>query len=175
VLSFIGYQTKEAPLYVGSLTEFLDLSVIMMEPENNVLDQVIVTSKREAISNKMDKKTFSVADNISQSGGSVLQTMQNLLGITTQDGKVQLRGNDKVMVLIDSKQTAITGLGNQSGLDNILASAIDRIEIINNPSSKFDANGNAGIINIIYKKTKQDGVTGKVDIGFGFGSLWERK
>lgn len=104
----------------------------------------------------MDKKVFSVADNITQSGGSVLQSMQNLPGVTLHEGKIQLRGNDKVMVLIDGKQTALTGFGNQSGLDNIPASAIEKIEIINNPSSKFDANGNAGIINIIYKK-KQTG------------------
>ena len=54
-------------------------------------------------------------DNISQTGGSVLQTMQNLPGVTVQDGKVQLRGNDKVTVLIDGKQTALTGFGSQSG------------------------------------------------------------
>ncbi|WP_350340283.1 hypothetical protein [Paraflavitalea speifideaquila] len=59
------------------------------------------------------------------------------------------------MILVDGKQTALTGFGTQSALDNIPASAIDRIEIINNPSAKFDANGNAGIINIIYKKEKK--------------------
>ena len=123
----------------------------------------------------MDKKVFSVADNITQSGGSVLQSMQNLPGVTLHDGKVQLRGNDKVMVLIDGKQTALTGFGNQSGLDNIPASAIEKIEIINNPSAKYDANGNAGIINIIYKKNKQEGFNGKVGITSGYGALWERK
>ncbi len=101
--------------------------------------------------------------------------MQNLPGITVQDGKVQLRGNDKVTILIDGKQTAMTGFGNQAGLDNIPASAIERIEIINNPSSKYDANGNAGIINIIMKKNKQDGFNGKVGLSTGLGSLWVRK
>jgi outer membrane receptor for ferrienterochelin and colicin len=118
----------------------------------------------------MDKKTFSVEDNISQSGGSVLQTMQNLPGVTVQDGKVQLRGNDKITVLIDGKQTALTGMGSQTGLDNIPASAIEKIEIINNPSAKYDANGNAGIINIIYKKNKQDGFNGKA----GLAGAWVR-
>ncbi len=174
-LSFVGYKTKTRPLYVGSLSDFLDLSVIELEEDTNVLNEVVLVSKQEDISAKMDKKTFSVADNIAQSGGSVLQTMQNLPGVTVQDGKVQLRGNDKVMVLVDGKQTAITGFGNQSGLDNIPASAIEKIEIINNPSAKFDANGNAGIINIIYKKSKQEGLNGKVGISSGYGSLWERK
>jgi outer membrane receptor protein involved in Fe transport len=134
-----------------------------------------VTSKSSEVSAKMDKKVFSVSDNIAQSGGSVLQSMQNLPGVTLHEGKVQLRGNDKVMVLIDGKQTALTGFGNQSGLDNIPASAIEKIEIINNPSAKFDANGNAGIINIIYKKNKQEGLNGKIGISSGYGALWERK
>jgi hypothetical protein len=120
-------------------------------------------------------KKFSLANNISQSGGSVLQAMQNLPGVTVQDGKVQLRGNDKVTILIDGKQSAITGYGGQTGLDNLPASAIERIEIINNPSAMYEANGNAGIINIIYKKNRQEGFNGKIGFTGGLGALWERK
>ncbi|WP_166923155.1 TonB-dependent receptor domain-containing protein [Flavobacterium poyangense] len=174
-ISFIGYKTKIQPVYVGSLSDYLDLSVIEIEEDINTLSEVIVTSKAENQNAKMEKKIFSVADNIAQSGGSVLQSMQSLPGVTVHEGKVQLRGNDKVTVLIDGKQTALTGFGNQSGLDNIPASAIDKIEIINNPSARFDANGNAGIINIIYKKNKQEGFNGKIGISSGYGSLWERK
>lgn len=173
--SFIGYKTKTQSVYIGSLSEFLDQGTIELEEDASTLQEVIVVSKSNAVSDKMDKKTFSMADNISQSGGSVLQSMQNLPGVTVQDGKVQIRGNDKVTVLIDGKQTALTGFGNQSGLDNIPASAIDKIEIINNPSAKYDANGNAGIINIIYKKNKKEGFNGKVGFTSGLGALWERK
>ena len=173
--SFIGYKTKTQSVYVGSLSEFLDQGTIELEEDATTLQEVVVVSKTNTVSEKMDKKTFSMADNISQSGGSVLQSMQNLPGVTVQDGKVQIRGNDKVTVLIDGKQTALTGFGNQSGLDNIPASAIDKIEIINNPSAKYDANGNAGIINIIYKKNKKEGFNGKVGFTSGLGALWERK
>ena len=173
--SFIGYKTKTQSVYIGSLSEFLDQGTIELEEDATTLQEVIVVSKSNAVSDKMDKKTFSMADNISQRGGSVLQSMQNLPGVTVQDGKVQIRGNDKVTVLIDGKQTALTGFGNQSGLDNIPASAIDKIEIINNPSAKYDANGNAGIINIIYKKNKKEGFNGKVGFTSGLGALWERK
>ncbi|MFV8370054.1 outer membrane beta-barrel protein [Flavobacterium sp. LB2R40] len=173
--SYIGYKTKVQSVYIGSLSEFLDQGTIELEEDSTTLDEVIVVTKRNGISEKMDKKTFSVADNISQSGGSVLQTMQNLPGVTVQDGKVQIRGNDKVTVLIDGKQTALTGFGNQSGLDNIPASAIEKIEIINNPSARYDANGNAGIINIIYKKNKKEGFNGKAGFTSGIGALWERK
>ena len=173
--SFVVYSNNKQPLYVGSLTAFLDIKTIELTANEKLLNEVVVTGKQDEVSGKMDKKTFSVADNISQGGGSVLQAMQNLPGVTVQDGKVQLRGNDRVTVLIDGKQTALTGFGNQSGLDNIPASAIEKIEIINNPSAKYDANGNAGIINIIYKKSNKEGFNGKVGFTTGLGALWERK
>jgi len=174
-ISFIGYVTKRQSIYVGSLSEFLDVATIDLEEDIKKLTEVVVVAKQDEVGGKMDKKTFKVEDNISQSGGSVLQTMQNLPGVTVQDGKVQLRGNDKVTVLIDGKQTALTGFGSQSGLDNIPSSAIEKIEIINNPSSKYDANGNAGIINIVMKKNKQEGFNGKVGFTTGLGSLWVRQ
>jgi outer membrane receptor protein involved in Fe transport len=174
-VSYIGYTTKRQTLFVGTLSEFLEVPPIELEESTKTLTEVTVTAKQDEVNGKMDKKTFSVADNISQSGGSVLQTMQNLPGVTVQEGKVQLRGSDKITVLIDGKQTALTGMGSQSGLDNIPASAIEKIEIINNPSAKYDANGNAGIINIIYKKNKKDGFNGKVGLTGGLGSLWVRK
>lgn len=174
-ITSIGFKTKTQKLFVGSLSDYLDLNTIEIEQDINNLTEVVVTAKSSNSGTQIDKKVFSVADNIAQSGGSVLQSMQSLPGITTNEGKIQLRGNDKVMILIDGKQTALTGFGNQSGLDNIPASAIERIEIINNPSSKFDANGNAGIINIIYKKNKQEGFNGKIGISSGYGALWERK
>lgn len=173
--SFIGYQSHQEPLFVGNLSEFLDLSTIELAESSQALGEVVITGTSPTLSDKMEKKTYSLADNPSQSGGSVLQAMQNLPGITVQDGKVQIRGNEKITVLVDGKQTALTGFGSQSGLDNIPASAIDRIEIINNPSAKYDANGNGGIINILYKKNRQEGFNGKVGLTTGAGALWVRK
>jgi hypothetical protein len=174
-VSFVGYKPTKKTLFIGNLSEYLDIKTIEIEEKSTELQEVSVIGKTAGISEEMDKKTFSLKGNISQNGGSVLQAMQNLPGVTVQDGKVQLRGNDKVTVLIDGKQTALTGFGNQTGLDNIPASAIEKIEIINNPSAKYDANGNAGIINIIYKKNKKEGFNGKVGFTTGLGSLWERK
>lgn len=174
--SYTGFISKSQPVLVGSLSTFLDLGTVELQQDAKQLQEVVVSAKQDDVSNKMDKKTYSVAANISQSGGSVLQTLKNLPGVTTsQDGKVELRGSDKVAILIDGKQTALTGFGSQTGLDNIPASAIERIEIINNPSAKYDANGNAGIINIIYKKNKQQGFNGKVGFTTGVGALWQKK
>lgn len=175
-LSYTGYQTKLQAVLIGKLSAFLDVGSIELKRDTKVLDAVTVTATQaNGVSDKMDKKTFSIANNVSQSGGSLLQAMSNLPGITTSpDGKVQLRGSDKVAVLIDGKQTALTGFGGQTGLDNIPASAIEKIEIINNPSAKYDANGNAGIINIIYKKNKQEGFNGKIGLMTGLGALWQK-
>jgi len=174
--SYTGFVLKSQPVLVGSLSTFLDIGTIELQQDSTQLQEVVVSSKQDDVSSKMDKKTYSVAANISQSGGSVLQALRNLPGVTTsQEGKVELRGSDKVAILIDGKQTALTGFGSQTGLDNIPASAIERIEIINNPSAKYDANGNAGIINIIYKKNKQQGFNGKVGFATGAGALWQKK
>lgn len=176
VVSYIGYQSSRHNVLIGKLSTFQDLGSIHLKDDQHLLGEVVVSSKQDDVSAKMDKKTFSVADNISQSGGSVLESMKNLPGITVgQDGKIQLRGSDKVAVLVDGKQTALTGFGSQSGLDNIPASAIEKIEIINNPSAKYDANGTAGIINIIYKKEKKEGFNGKIGMAAGVGALWVKK
>lgn len=174
-ISYIGFITKSQPLYIGTLTQFLDLKTIELERKVKGIKEVVIKARQEQVDEKMDKKTFSLSDNITQGGGSVLQAVQNLPGVTVQDGKVQLRGNDKVTVLIDGKQTSLTGFGNQTGLDNIPTSAIEKIEIITNPSAKYDANGNAGIVNIIYKKNKRNGFNGKIGMTTGLGSLWERR
>ena len=174
-VSSIGYMKYAIPFFVGSNSDYIDLGSIMMLEDFQQLNEVVVTGKQDAVSAAMDKKTYSLDDNISQSGGSVLQSMNNLPGVTTQDGQVQLRGNNQVMILLNGKQTAITGFGIQNGLDNIPASSVEKIEIINNPSAKFDANGNAGIINIILKKEEQDGFNGKIGLATGLGALWVRK
>lgn len=173
--SLIGYKTKVQQLFVGGLSQYVGLGTIEIVESSATLQEVEISAKQDEVNGKMDKKTFSVEENVSQSGGSVLQVMQNLPGVTVQDGKVQLRGNEKITILVDGKQTGLTGFGSQNGLDNIPASAIEKIEIINNPSSKYDANGNAGIINILMKKNQQEGFNGKIGLSGGLGALWIKK
>ncbi len=171
----VGYAASVKSVFVGSVSEFLDLGTVELGEAAQTLAEVTIDGKANEVSSKMDRKVFSLNDNVSQVGGSVLQAMQNLPGITVQDGKVQLRGSDKVIVLMDGKQTALTGFGSQAGLDNLPASAIDKIEVITNPSAKYDANGNAGIINIVMKKSRKEGFNGKVGLTTGLGALWVRK
>ena len=174
--SYSGYLSKMYPLLTGQLNNFLDIGVIDLKPDVKLMGDVTVTARKEVVADKMDKKTYSITANTSAAGGSLLEAMKNLPGVTTtQDGKIELRGSDKVMILVDGKQTALTGIGGQASLDNIPSSAIDRIEIINNPSSRYDANGNAGFINIIFKKEKKEGFNGKAGLAGGAGALWIKK
>jgi len=138
----------------------------------SVLGEVIISEKKDLVSSGIEKKSYDIGGNISQAGGSVLDVMRNLPGITVdQEGKLELRGSDKVTVLIDGKQSSLTGYGNQKGLSTIPASNIDKIEIISNPSAKYDASGMAGIINIIYRKEVDKGLNGDVGFSFGIGAL----
>ncbi len=172
----IGYAPLSKPVFVGELSRFLDVGVLKMEPAAPALDKVTVTATRDEVANAMDRKSYTLADNIAQSGGSVVQAVASLPGVTvTQDGKIQLRGSDKVAVLIDGKQSALTGVASQAGLENLPASAIERIEIITNPGAKFDANASAGIINLVLKQEKQEGFNGSVGFTGGAGSLWSRR
>jgi len=173
--SFIGFQKYFKDFFVGNSSEFLSIGTISLNATTSELGEVLVTTERDEVTGKMDKMTYEIDDNISQQGGSVLQTMQNLPGVTVEDGKIVLRGNPNVIILIDGKQSALTGFGNQSGLENIPASSIERIEIINSPSAKYDANGSGGIINIILKKEEQEGFNGKVGLSSGLGALWVKK
>jgi outer membrane receptor protein involved in Fe transport len=175
-ISFIGYETKTIPVLVGKLNETFDVGKIELQASSENLDEVTVSAKREIVSSALDKKSFNIENNISQAGGSVMDAMRNLPGVTiAPEGKVLLRGSDKVTVLIDGKQSSLTGFGNQKGLENIPTSNIERIEIINNPSAKYDSKGLAGIVNIIYKKENESGFNGDVGLNIGVGELTSRK
>lgn len=176
LVSFVGYKDNAINLLIGKLNKTYDLGKIEMEAETESLNEVTITAKKEIISKGLDVKSFNIEDNISQSGGSVLDAMRNLPGITVDnEGVVLLRGSDKVTILIDGKQSSLTGYGNQKGLGNIPSTNIERIEIINNPSAKYNSAGMAGIINIIYKKEKETGFNGELSLNTGIGEFTTRK
>ncbi len=170
-----GFDTLKQNIFIGSLSEYIYLGVFKMNKRVNMFSNFSIKAKQSSTIDQPEKKTFTLENNVSQNGSSVLQSMQNLPGVTIQDGKILIRGNENIIILIDGKQTAITGVGGQASLDNIPASSVERVEIINNPSAKYDANGNAGIINIILKKGKKDGFHGKAGLSSGLGALWIKK
>ncbi len=175
-VSFLGYNTFQSDILIGTLNRFYDIGKVELQVSPTQLGEVTINEEISEIAGGLDKKSYSMNNNIAQSGGSVMDAMKAMPGVSfDQEGKVILRGSDKVIVLIDGKQSSLTGYGNQKGLDNIPAANIDRIEIINNPSAKYDATGMAGIINIIYKKEKQSGFHGSVGFAYGLGALTKPK
>ena len=124
----------------------------------------------------IDTQVFRLDEGPTQSTGTMLDALKNVPGVTVdQEGKVSLRGSDQVAILIDGRQSSLTGFGSQRGLDSVSAANIEAIEIINNPSARFDAAGMAGIINIIYKKEQQLGWSGDVGLGLGVGQFTKQR
>jgi outer membrane receptor protein involved in Fe transport len=172
----IGYAATSQRVLVGELSTFLDVGTIAMARMAQTLSGIVVTGTEDGVAEAMDRRTITVADNVSQVGGSILQAMSTVPGVTvSQDGKVLLRGSDKVVVLIDGKQTALTGFGSQVGLENVPASALERIEIINNPSARYDANASAGVINLVFRQEERRGFNGRLGVVGGAGALWEKR
>lgn len=173
---YIGYKVKNTGFMVGELNRNLDLGKIRLLQDASVIDEIVVSARRSSNSFSLSKKSYNITDNIAAGSGSVLDAMRNLSGVTVDpEGKILLRGSDKVTVLIDGKRSSLTGFGAQKSLDNIPTSNIERIEIINNPSARQEAQGMASIINIIYKKESRNGINGNVGFNFGLGELSSRK
>lgn len=183
VASHTGYSAVEREVLIGALNNIYDLGEISLaaaadQTASAARDEVVVMARRRAqgLSADLDKNTFQLEDNIAQSGGSVLDAMKALPGVAvTREGTVSLRGSDRVTILIDGKPSALTGYGNQTGLSSIPAANIESIEVINNPSSRYDSAGMAGIINIIYRKTNQSGLSGDASLSTGVGALQKRR
>jgi Outer membrane protein beta-barrel family/Carboxypeptidase regulatory-like domain/TonB-dependent Receptor Plug Domain len=174
--SFVGYRPSETPLLVGTLNDVFDLGDITLEPSADALEEVVATARQEILEATLDRRIFSLDDTFAQATGSLLDAMRGLPGVTVdQEGKVLLRGSDRVAILIDGKQSGLTGYGNQSGLDSIPAGNIESIEIINNPSARYDAAGMAGIINIVFKQDGSEGLNVDVGLTLGVGQLSKRK
>src|SRR5687767_15853115 len=173
--SFPGFQPADVDVLVSPLNQSYDLGDIRLVRLERFADAVTVTA--DAIrAEGIDTQVFRLDQGATQSSGSVLDAMKSVPGITVdQEGKVSLRGSDRVAILIDGRQSSLTGFGSQRGLDSVSAANIEAIEIINNPSARFDAAGMAGIINIIYKQEQQRGFSGDVGLGLGVGQFTKQR
>ncbi|MFT5434523.1 MAG: outer membrane receptor protein involved in Fe transport [Myxococcota bacterium] len=164
--SYLGYFPAETPLLVSALNSSYDLGDVPLQALGELEG---ITIRGDAVERAgVGTQVFRLDEGAAQSTGSLLDALKNLPGVTVdQDGKVSLRGSDRVAILIDGRQSSLTGFGNQRGLDNVAAANIESIEIINNPSASLDAAGMAGVINIIYKQERELGLS--ADLGFSLG------
>lgn len=173
-ISFLGYNTIESAIFtIDDKNKRVNLNEIKLSPSDYALQQVTITGEKALFQNTIDRKIFNVDKNLVGAGGTSLDALQNIPSVSVDlDGNVTLRGSGNVNVLIDGKPQSITNENKTSILQQLPASTIERIELITNPSSKFDAEGTAGIINIVLKKNKQQGYNGTIAIGAGLGGKY---
>lgn len=155
-----GDPAAQAGAMTGMMNNFVkDLGNIQMSMEAKVLENVTVTSVASGLKLDIDKKVFSVEKNIVSAGGTAVDVMRNVPSVQVDiDGNVKLR-NAAPQIYVDGRPTTLT-------LDQIPADAIATVEVITNPSAKYDASGgNAGILNIVLKKNKQSGYNGNIIAG----------
>lgn len=143
---------------------------ITLQADATVLKDVSVTTKKPAIQFLTDKTVVNVEASISSAGATVMDVLEKSPGITIgRDGTIIMKGKPQVMVLIDGKQTQLSGTELQAYLSGLPASQVSTVELIDNPGAKYDAAGNAGIINIRTKTSKQKGFNGSVSLSLGQG------
>ncbi|QSB28808.1 outer membrane beta-barrel protein [Flavobacterium sp. CLA17] len=163
--SFIGYQNYAQPLEIISVKQKIELGIIGLSTDAVELNAVEISGQKPNISLKLDKKVFEVGKDVLSQNGSANDVLNGVPSVAVSPtGSVSLRGNSSVLVLINGRQS---GLTQNNALDQITADQIERIEVIANPSSRYDASGSAGIINIILKKNKKSGFSGQVRLVAG--------
>jgi len=169
-ISFVGYQTMVRDnVVITPTTGTLNFGDIKMNTsKGNVLNEVTVTAQKATMQMGIDKKVFSVDQSLVSEGGSASDLLQNVPSVQTDiDGNVSLRGSAGVKVLIDGKPSLIAGGNVAQILQSIPASSIESVELITNPSAKYDAEGQSGIINIVLKKNTKLGFNGSVALTAG--------
>jgi outer membrane receptor protein involved in Fe transport len=169
-ISFSGYQTKTIQNINFTIDKpNRDLGNISLKKEATLeLNEVKVEAKKEMLINSIDKKIYDVDSDISVKGGSANDVLNNVPSVEVdQDGRISLRGDANVTILIDGRPSSLSGGNGKSLLDALPANSIERIEIVTNPSSKYDPDGTSGIINIVLKKNKLKGVNGNVAVSVG--------
>ncbi|MFD0798345.1 TonB-dependent receptor domain-containing protein [Maribacter chungangensis] len=164
--SFMGYTTKRIndPEIINGL---LDLGTVVLAEDAEQLDEVVVEGEVSQTVFKLDKRVFNVGADLSSTGASALEVLNNVPSVTVNiEGQVSLRGSQGVQMLINGKPSVIA---NEQGnaLGTLTADMIERIEVITNPSAKYDAEGTSGIINIVLKKEEKRGVNGAVTLNTG--------
>jgi outer membrane receptor protein involved in Fe transport len=168
-VSYVGYNDiSKQNILVNPTTGNVNLGTIAITPSNsNLLKEVAVTAKKNALQNIDGKKVFSVNQSLVSKGGSAADLLQNVPTLQIDaNGNVSLRGSSGVKVLVDGKPSIIANGDITQILQSIPASSIESIEVIANPSAKYDANGE-GIINIILNKNARPGLNGSADFGVG--------
>lgn len=168
-VDFIGYQRNTIDhIVISNTVHNISLNTILLSSAQNQLKNVNVIGKAPIIENKIDKLTYNAANDLTSQGGVALDILKKVPQVTVDiDGNVELQGNANIRFLINNKPSSIFGASLADALQSIPASQIKSIEVITSPGAKYDANGTGGIINIILKDSKVQGVNGNINLSAG--------
>ncbi len=168
-VDYIAYQSKFiADIVVEDENTELDLGVIELSDDAALLDVIEVRAEKSQMQMTLDKRVFNVGKDLANRGGTADDLLNNIPSVSVDvEGNVSLRGNENVRILIDGRPSGLVGIGDSNGLRQFPTSMIDRVEVVTNPSARYEAEGVAGIINIILKKDNRRGLNGSFDVNVG--------
>ncbi len=165
-ISFMGYKTKTITNF-SVINDKVNLGTIQLLPDNQALDEVVVTGEVSKTVFKLDKRIFNVGTDLSNTGLSALEVLNNVPSVNVSiEGDITLRGSGGVQILINGKPSVLADQSSNA-LGTITADMIESIEVITNPSAKYEASGTSGILNIILKKEEKEGWNGSISINTG--------
>lgn len=169
VVQFIGFKAKRfSPIALSPQEPVKVMGRMDIAPANIMLSDVQISDRKDLMLNSIDRKEYDVEKSLVSSGGGATDILRTLPSVEVDiDGNISLRGSPNVTVLIDGKPSAMTGAGRTAVLQQIPASSIKSIEVITNPSARYDPDGMSGIINIVTKKNKAQGLNGNLSLGAG--------
>lgn len=164
-IEYLGYKTFI--IDAKDIAASVNLGTIKIEGDTEILEGVVIETQRAAVELKLDKRIYNVGDNAIVKGGNASDVLDNIPSVEVDsEGNVSLRGNESVKVLIDGKPSGMAAnIGD--ALKMIPSESLDRVEVITNPSARYEAEGGAGIINIILKKGSNTGINGSVTANVG--------
>jgi len=169
--SSIGHaKTYSNLVSISAENPIASAGVLQLVPVNKNLKEVVVNSKKPFIERKLDKTILNVEASITNAGSTAMEVLEKAPGVSVdKDGNISLKGKQGVIIMIDGKPSYLSGQDLANFLKNLPAANLDQVEIMTNPSAKYDASGNSGIINIKTKKNKQKGFNGSVNLAYGQG------
>ena len=168
--SNVGYGKAASTMFEVSSSDATSVPALVMSEQAKGMAEVTVTAKKPFIETKIDKTIVNVESAPTTAGATALEVLEKSPGVTVDnDGNISLRGKAGVIIMIDGKPTYLSSADLAAMLKNMPASAMEQIEIMTNPSSKYDAAGNAGVINIKTKKGRASGFNGSVMAGITAG------
>lgn len=171
-LAFYENQTTEAFELKPGQTNFHQGTLRMQQPKTQEVKDVVVRGQKDVMEAGIDKKIYNVAEDLNVNGGTANDILNRLPSVEVdQDGGVLLRGQGSVTILIDGRPSSMSGGNGKTLLDALPANSIERVEIVTNPSAKYDPDGTSGIINIVLKKNKLLGFNGMVSTNLASGDL----